>query len=507
MRGIDAVLEHAERRSRLAVRERFDGPRSAAQMQRTRVTGIGVRQRAGREIRDEIKRGREKRAVRSPQNGEQRCIHLRQKFAGPIRELVELLDQRPLNRRHQRRAHPMTHHVADEDAGARVRKRDDVKEIAAERHRRKVAADETQRALVAARRVRKGRKLLRQKSLLNLARHLQIILDLGTLFAQLLGVTRQLFIGFLARGDVATHADDPDDSPPAVAQRHLRGGEPFQRAPVADELAPIDDRLAARHHACVVGRETLRDLRREKIEGSAADNFLGRPDAELLRMRQISEQVAPLGVLDEDRIRHVVDHTAQQVALVFEREVRLGAFHRVADGTHEQRGVEPSLHEIILRAFLHRPQRHRLVVHSAQHQNRRPRRMAMELAKRRDALAVRQRKIREHHLDVFAAEPLQCGREPRNFLHRKLHRRLGEHLADQQLIVLIVLHEEDANRRRAGCGIIHVHSIGRGLTAHVHTPASMTSRTLRASSAGVKGFCRKAVPGSRPWRFKMLSST
>ena len=73
----------------------------------------------------------------------------------------------------------MAHHVANEDSAGRVGNGEDIKEIAPDRRGRQIALRKTQRALLRGYRGRKGREFVRQKNLLDLARHIEISLELG----------------------------------------------------------------------------------------------------------------------------------------------------------------------------------------------------------------------------------------------------------------------------------------------------------------------------------------
>ena len=101
----------------------------------------------------------------------------------------------------QSRADAVSHDVADQDTGGGFAEGKDAEEIAADVTGRKVQTQETQGAFLGRHIGRDGRKLLRKKSDLEFACHLQFLFHLLVLFAQLLGALLDAFFQLRVQGE------------------------------------------------------------------------------------------------------------------------------------------------------------------------------------------------------------------------------------------------------------------------------------------------------------------
>ena len=85
----------------------------------------------------------------------------------------------------ERGTHPMSHHIADQNAGGVFSDWENTEEIAAHVARRKVQAEKPQRALLRRSRRRGSLETSAATKPLQFARHLQFLFHLLVLFAQL----------------------------------------------------------------------------------------------------------------------------------------------------------------------------------------------------------------------------------------------------------------------------------------------------------------------------------
>jgi hypothetical protein len=119
------------------------------------------------------------------------------------------------------------------------------------------------------------------------------------------------------------------------------------------------------------------------------------------------------------------------------------ALDRVEDRPREVIAVEPALHEVVLRALAHRPDRGHLVVEAGEHHQGDARRRGVGPDHRLDALRVGEREIEERHVDAALAEQLEPVGEAGR-LHELGAERGGllEQLADEARVARVVLDQE-----------------------------------------------------------------
>ena len=98
-------------------------------MERRRMAGGGVGKAAGHGIGDQVTRGGEHGAAGGPEQSGQTAVHLGQELAGIDRGWSRIIHQGAHHGGHQCGAHPMSHHITDENAGARVGEREHAEEI------------------------------------------------------------------------------------------------------------------------------------------------------------------------------------------------------------------------------------------------------------------------------------------------------------------------------------------------------------------------------------------
>ena len=118
-------------------------------------------------------------------------------------------------------------------------------------------------------------------------------------------------------GDVAGDADEADDPAVGVPERQLRGREPAHAAVGAHHvLLHVDKRLALPEHRQLVAHELLRQSRRMQVAVGAPDQAGGVGITIILRYRGIGEHETAPRVLDEQMVRHPVDHRQQPAPLL-----------------------------------------------------------------------------------------------------------------------------------------------------------------------------------------------
>ena len=162
MRVVNHVFKHAHHRSAFAVIQMhcFRQIRFVTHEHRMRMAGVRVAQFAAVEIGDDVGSCREHRNVRLAQNALQRAIEPSEKFAGIVAHDAQFLDERAQNRRDQRGANAVSHHVANEHACHRVGEVEDVEKVAADRSGGGVDMREMKCALLGIRSVREMRIFL-----------------------------------------------------------------------------------------------------------------------------------------------------------------------------------------------------------------------------------------------------------------------------------------------------------------------------------------------------------
>ena len=96
-----------------------------------------------RQIDNQIHSRREHRFLGLRQDHVQTVIDRAEKLPRISGVRNELIEQPAQNRRHQRRAHSVPHHIANKRARERIADRENVEEIAADRCRRKVTMRES----------------------------------------------------------------------------------------------------------------------------------------------------------------------------------------------------------------------------------------------------------------------------------------------------------------------------------------------------------------------------
>jgi hypothetical protein len=117
-----------------------------------------------------------------------------------------------------------------------------------------------------------------------------------------------------------------------------------------------------------------------------------------------------------------------------------GVLHRA----QQQLALEPALHQVVLRAALHRRERDRLVVVAGQDDDRHARRVRVDPGEGLEAEAVREREVEQHERRRLLAEQLEAGRQALGAQQGERRARiLREHLADEPRVPRVVLDEED----------------------------------------------------------------
>ena len=233
-----------------------------------------------------------------------------------------------------------------------VRERQHMKKIAAHGAGRQIARVKCQRALAGRRILRKRGKLLRQERLLDLARHVQVVLELHVFFAQLLIVHRELLLGPFPLGDVPSDARRS----PMICPSLFRSGtlvvesHCFWPSGMHDRFLPVHDCLARSDDALVVGLEADCAVVRKKIEHGLAYDILRVLGADRAHVGKVIEPIDAAHILDINGIQQVIDHAAQEVPFLRQLAFRGDPLERVADRAHKQVRVGPAFHQVILGA-------------------------------------------------------------------------------------------------------------------------------------------------------------
>ncbi len=114
----------------------------------------------------------------------------------------------------------------------------------------------------------------------------------------------------------------------------------------------------------------------------------------------------------------------------------------------QQLAVEAALHQVVLRAALHRVQRHGLVVVAGQHDDRHGGRMRVHARERFQPEGIGQRQIEQHEPGLAAREVLEAARQAVGGVEVKRRRRvLADHLQDEPRVARVVLDQEDVVHR------------------------------------------------------------
>src|SRR5438477_4476162 len=99
---------------------------------RAGMTRAGAKQLSAAHIGHHVKGRRQEWFSGSTKNSAKTAVNLGQESAGVRRHRHQLLDEPAHDRRHERRAHSVPHHIANEYAGRSVTHREPVKKIASD---------------------------------------------------------------------------------------------------------------------------------------------------------------------------------------------------------------------------------------------------------------------------------------------------------------------------------------------------------------------------------------
>lgn len=186
--------------------------------------------------------------------------------------------------------------------------------------------------------------------------------------------------------------------------------------------------------------------------------------------------------------------------------VGLVAFDRVADRAGQQRAVDLALVQVVLRARRDGLHAAVLVVEAGQHDDGGGRHQPEHAPQPVEATRVGQVEIQQHAPRRVGAgalgHPLRLAEVPRT-AERDRRVRLGQQLADEVGVAVVVLHEQDDHGRLAG----DVADGGLGLALGRHggaagrepTHRARLGRGVRRAAAGGRGHTRRhGLVGGRP---------
>jgi hypothetical protein len=129
------------------------------------------------------------------------------------------------------------------------------------------------------------------------------------------------------------------------------------------------------------------------------------------------------------------------------------ALDRVAERALQEIDVDVALHEVVLRAALHRLQPDRLVVERRLHDDRHFGCMLAHTLERLDSLAIREDEIQQDDVELLLAKPGERGRQAIRRDEIELRclyiptARARQHRGDEMGVPLIVFDEEQCDRR------------------------------------------------------------
>jgi len=132
---------------------------------------------------------------------------------------------------------------------------------------------------------------------------------------------------------------------------------------------------------------------------------------------------------------------------------RARAFEGVTHRANQPARVALAFHQIILGSFVHGLKGQRLVTGTAQHDDRHLRGRRMERLKRLDAVAVRQRQVKQHQVNAAFGQPRDGPRKaPRGFHLEAFGVPFADEFKDEARVARVVLDEQDpgAGRRDGG---------------------------------------------------------
>ena len=295
---------------------------------------------SARRIDHDIRRARKERRARLMQDRAEALIQLGEKFPRRRRLHAQFLDEPAHDRRDQRGAHAVSHHIANQHARLRVREREHVEEIAAELGAREVAMAEPQRAALRWGVRWKNGMAPQQKGGLQLPRHVEIGGHLRVLFAKLPGLLLELLFGTaefevfvhrrLVRREEEVDGMDPSGREPVLVACE----EDFRRLPAARLAAQLEireDVLDPREEEFLVVR--LHDeIVRAALE--PAQDVLGigqRGEQDDRQLRELRVVLDPLAKLVAIHLRHVDvgDHERGDTGM--DRRQRFAAIARGGD--------------------------------------------------------------------------------------------------------------------------------------------------------------------------------
>src|SRR6185503_8341312 len=145
----------------------------------------------------------------------------------------------------------------------------------------------------------------------------------------------------------------------------------------------------------------------EEIEIGFADYFLGSREFELLPNRLADAQEAALVVLEVNAVRQVIQQCMQKVPFLRERFFGAlaldGVAHRPGDDSRIN-GVP--LHQIILRALMHRVHGERFIVLAAQDDNGRSRHGCGYAVESLKSTAIGQSEVKQDEVNPARTEAL-----------------------------------------------------------------------------------------------------
>ena len=187
-------------------------------------------------------------------------------------------------------------------------------------------------------------------------------------------------------------------------------------------------------------------FRSEEIKIRLADRFLEALQLELFCHGLADAHETALLVLEVNPVRQVVQQRVQQVPLLRQSFLGAFAFDGVTHGTRNNPCVHRvPFHEIVLRSLVHRVHRERLVVLSAEHNDRRLRRCRRHALERFQSRAIRQCKVQQHEIDSAARQPFNSlfqRYRKHQFEIRK--RRLRQILLQQTRIPGVILDQQNS---------------------------------------------------------------
>ena len=269
----------------------------------------------------------------------------------------------------------------------------------------------------------------------------QLIVDLD--------VHRQRLVGEAAGHHVHHLARHLGDVGPVGMQLQPDRLQPRQVQDVVDQVQQVP---AAGQD---VARVVAHPLRRQR--GRAVRHQLREADHRVQRraqlVRHVGQQPSLVAAdLQDALVLQFQLRAAQAQGLRPHAHARLAAAGLgIVDRAHQRARPHVLLGQVVLRAGRHAGHRQRVVLHAGEHDDGRVARLRAHRADAFDAGGIGQVQVQQHRRDAVPLQQRHRFGQPRRPHHRarRRGRGLGQQVGDQVGVAVVVLHQQDGQRRAA----------------------------------------------------------